>query len=267
MTPNELRQAFAKLKPNPDNPPLHTWPYHQMTLRQCAEEKDPLNLLSWPPIVATMFVGSGAKFTSIQLSRLPEHYLEAIKEPRFGNPQLYNNWTSGNLIHQAYHLWQWEQKTEQQVKNLKSIVEFGGGYGAMALLSRRLGFTGKYTIIDLPELSLLQKFYLSNTIGLDRLAFIDKKVWDTIECDLFIALYSLSEVPIMYRYRVLKDRVDANSILISHQNVYGLPDGTRVDNIKWSETLIKELDLFRWWRYRHDLPGLETHWYVIGQKK
>jgi hypothetical protein len=114
--------------------------------------------------------------------------------PHFA-PDTYSNNTqySMNLIHQAYHLTQWEQATGKRIEHLNTIVEFGAGYGAMALLCRRLGFEGQYIIYDLPEFSLLQEYYLS------QFGMIDKMEWNPAEkpkdADLFMALYSISEVP------------------------------------------------------------------------
>ena len=41
----------------------------------------------------------------------------------------------------------------------------------MAVICRQLGFKGDYTIIDLPEFSLLQEYYLSNTGYADKIQF------------------------------------------------------------------------------------------------
>ena len=40
------------------------------------------------------------------------------------------------------------------------IVEFGGGYGSMCRLVRKLGFKGRYVIFDLRPILALQKYYL-----------------------------------------------------------------------------------------------------------
>lgn len=113
--------------------------------------------------------------------------------------------SSGNLIHQAYHLARWEERTGLDVATLRRIVEFGGGYGAMAQVCRQAGFRGEYYIYDFPELLLFQKFYLS-MIGLNahRRTVIktvsgfpawEKTIWwyRKHRADLLVALWSLSE--------------------------------------------------------------------------
>ncbi len=129
------------------------------------------------------------EFNQLDLNR----WQYAIQVPHFG-PDDYLSGTrySMNLIHQAYHLAQWESATGKRIEQLDTIVEFGGGYGAMALLCKRMGFDGKYVIYDLPEFSLLQEYYLSQFGMLDKVEWNPKDKPKDI--DLFMALYSLSEV-------------------------------------------------------------------------
>lgn len=256
MTPETLRLEFAKLPPIPTNVPLHTWPWHQHRIRQQVAEEDPLKMLEWSTIAATMHTGNGAEFTQAQKETIPARYLRATTDPRFGGVP-----PTANLIHQAYHLWQWADKTGQQVEDLSHIVEFGGGYGAMALLCKRLGFKGQYTIIDLPEFSLLQQFYLSNTIGIDGIDFVSSFFGRT---DLFIALYSITEIPLMDRAEIM-DEIDFSSCLIAHQTEYRLPSGKVINNPEWSKVLVlAKQDGYKWHRWRNEL--MERHWYVVGER-
>lgn len=39
--------------------------------------------------------------------------------------------TSANRVHQAYHLYRFEQTTGLRIDDFGQIVEVGGGYGAM----------------------------------------------------------------------------------------------------------------------------------------
>ena len=151
--------------------------------------------LSWSTIIATMFVGN-APYTAEELHVLQgasdwERWRKAIQEDRLGYPEAFNEYASGNLIHQAYHLLQWERVTKLKVNDLETIVEIGAGYGALAKVIRRLGFEGRYVIFDLPEFEYLQQWYLGR-LGI-------KAEWGPIapghfRCDLLIALWSLSEM-------------------------------------------------------------------------
>jgi len=159
-----------------------------------------------------------------------------------------------NLIHQAYHLYQWQQATGQRIDQLSTIVEFGGGYGAMCLLSHRLGFKGRYVIYDLPEFSLLQEWYLSQH-GIKPEWNPKRKPKDV---DLFMALYSLSEVEPSKRPELL---IEAGSYLFLYSGQW---EGC--DNVDW----FKQFTLFAMptvWQWKHTelthLPDPQN-FYSIG---
>jgi hypothetical protein len=65
------------------------------------------------------------------------------------------------MIHHAYHVMRFERATGSSIADLDSVFEFGGGYGGMCRLFHRLGFRGRYIILDLPLFSALQRFYLA----------------------------------------------------------------------------------------------------------
>jgi len=197
-----LREKIEQLPPLSDSPERFTWEFRRKNLRHRILKHEVEKFLRWPIIKETMFVGNvpyvydkyrellGQDFAG-DLSR----WATAIVEPKFGGAELLPDIiieTSGNLVNQAHHLMTWENTTGERVEDLNFIFEFGGGYGAMALICRRLGFTGKYTILDLPEFSLLQQYYLSNVLPEDdKLFFIDDVEWVGIQRSLTIAKYDL----------------------------------------------------------------------------
>lgn len=258
MTADELKAKFTALPPMEPVDPAHTWKFWAWDLRQNVLNNDPVEFLTWPSIVGTMFVGN-APYTDFEFDSLEDEMLEAIREPNFGKPSLYGEVgyrTSGNLIHQAYHLLQWEQKTGRQVQDLNTIVEIGGGYGAMALIIRRLGFRGRYVIFDLPEFSLLQEYYLSN-VGIGDIEF-QTVIWEKIDCDLLIGLYSLNEMPLKARKPII-DACPAQSYLIAYGGGWG-----GVDNMGWATELMRQRgELWHNW----NIPHLPNCWYLIGDKR
>lgn len=164
---------------------------------------NPERFWQWPCIHHTMLVNHWTKSIRYEFSQLTEKYHNAILVPHFGPDDSFGMVNvsypfSMNLIHQAYHIQQWEQTTGKRINQLDTIVEFGGGYGAMALLCHRLGFDGKYIIYDLPEFSLLQEYYLSQFGLLNKASWNPKR--KPKDVDLFMALYSLSEVEPSKRY-------------------------------------------------------------------
>jgi hypothetical protein len=64
------------------------------------------------------------------------------------------------MIFHAYHLCRFEEATGRSLASMPVIVEFGGGYGRLCQLVHDLGFRGTYVIFDLPEVAVLQRFYL-----------------------------------------------------------------------------------------------------------
>jgi len=258
MTEDELKAAIEALPSMEPVESAHTWAFWAWDLRQNILNHNPAEFLTWPSVVGTMFVGN-APYTEFEFDCLRDGMLEAIREPNFGKPVLYGEVgyrTSGNLIHQAYHLYQWEQKTGRQVKDLRTIVEIGGGYGAMGMIIRRLGFTGRYVIFDLPEFNLLQKYYLSN-VGIEDIEF-QSQIDEQTDYDLLIGLYSLNEMPLKTRKTII-DACPAQSYLIAYGAGWG-----GVDNMGWALELMRRRgELWHNW----NIPHLPNCWYLIGDRR
>lgn len=218
LTISELKARVESL------PPLiasNIWQERCLQLREKILTDNPEIFLQWPTVNSTMFVAN-APYLINELTPLK------IQDPGFGGPVMYSANLSGNYIHQGYHLKQWQDKTGKQVGNLGHIVEFGGGYGAMAVICRQLGFEGDYAIIDLPEFSLLQEYYLSNTGYLDKVQFVSEFSGD---CDLLIAIHSLSEVDLATRSLTLES-IQAKHALFVYSCEY---EG--IDNLAWFKQL------------------------------
>lgn len=259
MTADELRTIIKNLPPIED---ADIWANHRRSLRKHILESDPKSFLKWSTVQATMYVN--APFIPTEYKTLPDRLREVAKGRSFGGAAYRGHDT--NLIHQAYHLSQWERVTGQRVESLNRIIEFGGGYGAMCLICRRLGFQGKYVIIDLPELGLLQRYYLSNVLKVDDFSYKapnylldDPDRYYLINCDLFIASHSLSEANLELRKLVLS-RVNPFSLLfVFHCEHNG------VDNLEWFRQLAKDKPEYEWQQwYTEHLPN---QWYQVGVRK
>jgi hypothetical protein len=190
--------------------------------------------LTWDVIAKTMFVPF-ARYTTIELAFL-QHRLDwnrwrsAIRECRAGLPFPYLPYplSSANAIHHAYHLCLFEERTGFQTHKFRTICEFGGGYGSMCRIARRLGFAGQYLIFDLPEFSALQRYYLGS-VGSDVVAISDSNelAFTVARCEgpsLFIATWSLSESPANLRQQILRSVSDFDCFLIAYQNRFGDED-------------------------------------------
>lgn len=261
MTSDELKEAFAALPPMEPVEPEHTWRFWAWDLRQNVADKDPSEFLTWPGLVSTMFVGN-APYIDYEVEELPlaRRYFDCLKEPGVGQPAIYSrdcfDATSGNLIHQAYHISRWEKIGGNFLPELETIVEIGGGYGAMALICHRLGFRGRYIIYDLPEFSLLQQYYLSN-IGIPNVEF-EIQFSKLIEPDLLIGLYSLNEMPLDIRETII-DLCPAKSYLLAYMPRWG-----GFDNMAWAMDLMQRKG-YNWRNW--NIPHLPNCWYLVGDKR
>ena len=226
------------------------WNKNINELKKMIIHNDPREFIKWDVVRETMFVGN-ADYINVELKYLQSHkqwdtrWKIAIQESHNGCPEPFYRYlkSSGNLIHHAYHLARFEDKTGLMVNELDNILEFGGGYGSMCRLAHNLGFKGKYVIYDFPHFSNLQKFYL-NSLGLtlrtDDQFHLNNGIYclnnlnDLIAVDprekksLFIATWSISESPLFIRERMLSQIVLYDAQLIAFQECFG-----EIDNLSF----------------------------------
>jgi hypothetical protein len=154
------------------------------------------------------------------------------------------------MIHYAYHIDIFQKKYNKDIKNFDSIIEFGGGYGGMCRLLRKMGFKGKYIIYDLPELNLLQKYYLTKEDCMDNTVITNNFDIFNENFELLIATWSLSETPLEIRDKVIKSA--KNYIMASQPSYAGN------DNTKYFQSL--NLDIFK-------IYHLPEQFYIMGVRK
>ncbi|MGE2836239.1 hypothetical protein [Mycobacterium sp. SMC-4] len=74
--------------------------------------------------------------------------------------------TSSNTVHQLYHLLRYEKATGRCIRDVGTVVEWGGGFGSlMRLLHRRHGNHPTCVVLDTPVFAALQWLYLSAVLG------------------------------------------------------------------------------------------------------
>jgi hypothetical protein len=219
------------------------WTDLQTNIHKRLLNEDVKDFLDWSAIITTMFVGE-APYIAIERAALIEAgWDDATTLPEWGNQP------STNLLHQAYHLFQWEKTTGKQVKELGSILEIGAGYGAMARVARARGFAGRYTIIDLPEMMKIQRFYLAQYGGEVEW----RRSTEGVEADLLISLWGLSEISLHDRARLIDGiKSKTGHVLLGYQDTWG----PEINNENYFlETLGGKLI---------DIPHLPSHQYQIG---
>jgi hypothetical protein len=259
MNAAQLRDAMRKLpEPVTDlSPPF--WEYWRHELWQhVVTGEDPFTFPSWPCVYHTMLVNHWKEYVAVEFEYLAQNlsrWESAILATGPEKPKDYFRDTlySRNLIHQAYHIARWEDATGKRIEECDTILEFGGGYGAMALVVHRLGFNGKYTIIDSPEFSLLQQFYLANA-SVNGVSFNEA---DSSESDLMIACYSLSEVDLEQRDEFL-ERQQAASYLFLYSAKF-----VNYDNAAYFQRTMPPRGANRWTHapIEHLPPA---SWYTFG---
>lgn len=234
------------------------WEAWSRELWERGQVEDPAGFMGWPCIYHTMLVRHWDM--SWQLSQLQAvGWAHICTPPDISlnpEPQLYPGMIlDTNLINLAYHFLQWEQRTGRKVNELSSIVEWGGGYGGQVLIARRLGFTGKYTIYDLPEFSLLQEWFLGK-VGIDATL----RQWPPRQTtsDLLIAVYSLSEMPLAQRFKVL-EKLGAKSYLLAYT-----PTWEDYNNEAWFFDWACSKPEFTWRQWPMSLENERPDLYCVG---
>jgi hypothetical protein len=165
--------------------------------------------------------------------------------------------TTGNLIFQCFHLQSFKDFLESNCFDFDNIFEFGGGYGGMAKIFIRCNKKSKYFIFDLFELSLLQFYFLKKNnfdVGIlnclknkknyqiyliFKYEFFHKTILNLQQNkkNLFIANWSISEIPLSFREDVIKTISIIDYKFITFSNVF-----ENVDNMRFFKNLkINEL--------------------------
>lgn len=254
----QLRNAFEKL------PPVESgWRANRYHLRCAVEHQDARMFMRWPIISATMAIAHNAPYIESEVRALLDSpfwgtRLNLCKSLPVGGNVPFGIYDA-TLLHQAYHLWQFQQITGRDLLDMNGIVEVGAGYGAMAVLLHGMGYRSKYTIIDLPECCLLQEFYLSSVLGNVPVVWQDT----TKQADMIVACYSLSEMSPELRKPILS--VPYSAYLIAFQGWWA-ESGWECDNLEWFQQNLmqKRGDVYWTIKGNENQPG---HYYLIGVEK
>jgi hypothetical protein len=205
-----------------------------------------------------------------------------LKEDHIGDPVRYFLYpqSSGNRIREVYHLMELEKFIQMPLKNINEVFEFGGGYGNMARIFKKINNRATYTIFDTKEVNLIQYYYLNmlnlktnwNLVKKKQINIInrtDKINTGTLKNKLFIANWSLSETPIDIRDKIIKKFSKFNFFLISFQNSF-----ENLDNYYYFTQLAKALSNNNNTIYEiKKIPFMnflnlkKTHWYLFLKKK
>lgn len=152
----------------------YDWSGWAANVRRSFQTGVPLGFLSHPTVSHTMVYGRhrGVVATRERVKIVESVYERSIadcllREDYIGLPTISNlsYLTSANRAHHAAHLARYRKTIGENFWDSPSIIEWGGGYGNMACIIRRINPGITYTIIDLPEMLSLQYIYLSSIFG------------------------------------------------------------------------------------------------------
>jgi hypothetical protein len=155
----------------------YDWTGWAGAIRKEFQDGVPIGFLAYPTVSHTMVFARrrGIKLTSKLIDIVlqvfgKETTVNLIREDYIGLPTISNAgyMTLANRCHHANHLAHYTRECKRNFWDCNSIVEWGGGYGNMARIIRKMNPSITYVIIDLPELLALQYVYLSSIEGEDN---------------------------------------------------------------------------------------------------
>lgn len=225
---NSLAQSFLTkynaIKSYSVNPGLilPIWDEWNKKLEEAILPIPPISFLKTPVIMQTMFVGYDRFYTpeiSLLESQLSPAQLQALlREDKIGEPPVTTEYqgvlTSYNTVHHLHHLVNFFAHTKCTPTDINYVVEWGGGYGNLAKLFKRMKGNENltYIIIDTALFSCLQWLYLGSIWGENEVNLIDDSSKSLVkgkinllplnfldnypienEVDLFISTWALSE--------------------------------------------------------------------------
>lgn len=254
-------------------------------LRERLHHGDPAEFLRWAPVRRTMVMRSHRR-AAPELAHLrarPDwrgRWRSAVRETTLGRPHPLTRypWSSANLIYHAYHLCRFEEATGRSLASMRTIIEFGGGYGRLCHLAHDLGFSGTYVIFDLPEVAVLQRFYLRHVgIAVSEArggALPERGVVTVVDlADLqmclrarprgeaaFVAIGSLSEAPFALRDALFTEVAALDAFLFFYASQH---DG--IDNHAYFTRWRAALPTHTW--HNPQIPHLaKAAWYLFGHR-
>ena len=216
------------------------------------------------------------EFKKMKKSKKWRFYENLLKEDNIGNPIRYFLYlkSSGNRINHVYHLSVFENELNIDLKKkVKTVFEFGAGYGCMARIFSKISNKIRFICYDTYYLNLLQYYYLKHNnldAGFNKknkyflISDMNKNIKNN---DLFIANWSLSETPIRFRNKFIKNISSSKYILICFQEKF---EG--INNFKYFNSLKSKLSrkfsikIKKNKFYKGNIFFKQNHYFFIGKK-
>ena len=203
-------------------------------------------------------------------------YKNLIIEDDIGDPIRYFLYiqSSGNRINHAYHLKILSDHIKINLSKIREVFEFGGGYGCMARIFTKINKSVNYTIFDTQIVNFIQFYYLKSLnlkVGFNqnKIKLVHKQNYNKrkIKNSLFIANWSISETPLTFRKKFIKEILRREFFLISFQEKF-----ENVDNLKYflqlQSILINKFSckIIENKYYKGNYFKKQKHYFFIGRK-
>jgi hypothetical protein len=241
------------------------------------------------PFIQKMFFTHNRLFIYNELRELREDkknwnkWKNLLDEDSVGDPIRYFLYlkSSGNRIRQVYHLKKFSDYADINLKSIKNIIEDGGGYGCMARIFSKINRRCNYLIFDTEEVNYLQYYYLKlnklnvkfETIKANfnltkSIILLKKKLLTNNGSSLFIANWSISEMPLKLREKIFKYIFNVNYILLSFQDKF-----ENINNIKYFKKIKIDLEKRNFnveisplKHYNNAIFNTNKHYYLFAKK-
>lgn len=222
----------------------YNWSEWTGQIRRSFNKGIPVGFLAHSTLVKTMVFSrrGGVKTTGDLIEQVISAFGERkarilLREDFIGQPTIQNVpfMTSANRAWHANHLSRYTGKCNKEIWDAPVLVEWGGGYGNMARIVRKMNPSITYIIIDLPEVLALQYVYLASLEGEESINLLTPENSCQIlpgkvnlisshlvlsedmpiKCEAFISTWAITESPrVAQEYVVKKDYFGAKNILL-----------------------------------------------------
>lgn len=188
----------------------------------------------------------------------------------FGLPVPIDEYSLTEINH-AYHLSEYLRRCPEAAakwgwpESAPTVIEWGGGYGAMAKVFLRVFPNAKYNIVDLPGPLMAQRRFLKdNGVTSVNGWGADQYLSALPKCDLFISTWALSESPVNEQRNVADhyNWFGAKHLLMAYQNDKGkdgFPESSDFEDMMRE----KRLDRYQIPAYRRTSDPDQSNWYVF----
>ncbi len=217
----DFKRILQAIEGSPENEWLTDW-WRSLNVRlknHLSSTQPAFSFLNSPVICRYMMPPVAREEINLrsQLAMLREHPFfnrqDSLLEDAVGEPPglILPELSSANLVHHASDLVTFCSRANCDVRGLERVIEWGGGYGCMAKIVRRLSNGSTYCIVDSAIMCAVQWLYLATIFGRDEvrvvrrgegvqegkinlipLAFLEEV---DLRADLFLSTFALNESP------------------------------------------------------------------------